>query len=174
MKFLRNALFLFTLWPLAITIFHAKHISSGSQAIKVKVYSPFHQRSHSTVSRIHGYRPNRHQSWGSLFIYLWFLTLGLGIPITALFSCNDKWINTHLRITRLTWKIPTTSCHSISNQAHKTGVYLRFLFRDGTCKFTWNGKVIPHIGRYGGLIWNNWGFRILDAQAEFPLSTGEG
>jgi hypothetical protein len=48
------------------------------------------------------------------------------------------------------------------------------IIRDGTCKFTWNGKEIPHIGRYGGLIWNNWGFRILDAQAEFPLSTCEG
>ena len=47
-------------------------------------------------------------------------------------------------------------------------------FRDGTCKFTWNGRVIPHIGRYSGLIWHNLGLRILDAQAVFPLSTNEG
>ena len=26
----------------------------------------------------------------------------------------------------------------------------------------------------GGLIWNNFGFKIFDVQAEFPLSTGEG
>jgi hypothetical protein len=51
---------------------------------------------------------------------------------------------------------------------------LEFFFRDGTCKFTWNGRAIPHIGRYGGLIWNNWGLRILDAQAVFLLITGEG
>ena len=38
----------------------------------------------------------------------------------------------------------------------------------------WNGKVIPHIGRYGGLIWNNFGLRIVDAQTVFPLSTSEG
>ena len=31
----------------------------------------------------------------------------------------------------------------------------------GTYKFTWNGRYIPHIGRYDGLIWNNLGFRIL-------------
>ena len=28
--------------------------------------------------------------------------------------------------------------------------------RDGTYKFAYNGKRIPHIGRYGGLIWKNW------------------
>ena len=48
------------------------------------------------------------------------------------------------------------------------------MFRGGTCKFTWNDSVIPHIGRYSGLIWNNFGFRYLDVQAVFPLSTGDG
>ena len=33
---------------------------------------------------------------------------------------------------------------------------------------------IPLIGRYGGLIWHNFGFKELDAQAIFPLSTSEG
>ena len=47
------------------------------------------------------------------------------------------------------------------------------MIRGGTCKFTWNGRVIPHIGRYGGLIWRNLGLRSLDAQAVFPLSTNE-
>ena len=46
--------------------------------------------------------------------------------------------------------------------------------RVGTRKFTWNGMGIPHIGRYGGLIWHNLGLRILDAQVVFPLSTNEG
>ena len=48
------------------------------------------------------------------------------------------------------------------------------MFRGGTCKITWYGKVIPHIGRYSGLIWNNLGFKYDDAQAVFSLSTGEG
>ena len=39
--------------------------------------------------------------------------------------------------------------------------YLFEVFRDGTCKFTYDVRVIPHIGRYGGLIWNNLGFRFL-------------
>jgi hypothetical protein len=45
------------------------------------------------------------------------------------------------------------------------------VFRDGTCKFTWNGNKIPHIGRYGGHKWQKQGLRIMDAQAVFPLST---
>ena len=35
--------------------------------------------------------------------------------------------------------------------------YLLEVFRGGTCKFTWNDRIIPHIGRYSGLIWNNFG-----------------
>ena len=46
--------------------------------------------------------------------------------------------------------------------------------RVGTYKFTWNGMEIPHISRYGGLIWHNFGFKELDAQAVFSLSTNEG
>jgi len=48
------------------------------------------------------------------------------------------------------------------------------VFRGGTCKFTYDGRVIPYIGRYGGLIWNNFGFKVFDVQAESPLSIGEG
>ena len=48
-----------------------------------------------------------------------------------------------------------------------------FKIRVGTCKFTWNGMEIPHIGRYGGLIWHNLGLRSFDTQAVFPLSTNE-
>ena len=52
----------------------------------------------------------------------------------------------------------------------RTDVYLKF-FGGGTCKFTWNGRAIPYIGRYGGHSWNKVGSRILDAQAVFLLST---
>ena len=48
------------------------------------------------------------------------------------------------------------------------------MIRGDTCKFTWNDRVIPHIGRYGGLIWNNFVFKVFDVQVEFPLSTGKG
>jgi len=46
--------------------------------------------------------------------------------------------------------------------------------RVGTHKITWNVMEIPHIVRYGGLIWHNLGLKSLDAQAVFPLSTNEG
>jgi hypothetical protein len=39
---------------------------------------------------------------------------------------------------------------------------------------TYLRDIIQSIGRYSGLIWNNFGLRDLDAQAVFPLSTGEG
>ena len=38
-------------------------------------------------------------------------------------------------------------------------------------KFTWSGKEIPHVGRYGGHRWHGFWLRVLDAQAAFPLST---
>ena len=58
-------------------------------------------------------------------------------------------------------------------QAHKKDMYLKFL-EVTHANFLSDGRVIPHIGRYGGLIWNNFGFMVFDVQAEFPLSTGEG
>ena len=48
-EILRNAPFLFTSQPLVIGIFHAKHISGGSQVIKSKGLLPLHQQSHSTA-----------------------------------------------------------------------------------------------------------------------------
>ena len=63
-EILRGAAFLFTSRPLVIDIFHDKHISGGSQAIKSKGLLPLHQQTHSTTNRIHGYRPYQHQSWG--------------------------------------------------------------------------------------------------------------
>ena len=41
-------------------------------------------------------------------------------------------------------------------------------------KITWSGGEIPHMGRYGGHIWQTLGFWELDARVELILSTGEG
>ena len=83
-------------------------------------------------------------------------------------------VNKHMsRITRLAWKIPIALCHHMSGSGMQNRLFLEGL-ESGTCKFTWNGRLIPHIGRYGGLIWNNFGFMEVDAQAVFPLSTSEG
>ena len=41
-------------------------------------------------------------------------------------------------------------------------------------KFTWNGREIPCMGRYGGHIGITLVLRELDAQVELILSTGEG
>ena len=38
----------------------------------------------------------------------------------------------------------------------------------------WSGGEIPHVGRYGGHIWQNFGFWELDARVELILSTNEG
>ena len=38
-------------------------------------------------------------------------------------------------------------------------------------KFTWSGKQIPHIGRYGGHRWHGFWLRVLDAREAFPLGT---
>ena len=40
--------------------------------------------------------------------------------------------------------------------------------------FTWSGKEIPYVGRYGGHKWQRLVLRILYARAAFPLSTSEG
>ena len=41
-------------------------------------------------------------------------------------------------------------------RAYKTW-YLFEGLEFGTYKFTWNGRYIPYIGRYSGLMWNNFG-----------------
>ena len=61
-----------------------------------------------------------------------------------------------LRITRLTWKIHTTLVDTWAIRAYKTW-YLFEGLEFGTYKFTWNGRQIPYIGRYSGLMWNNFG-----------------
>src|SRR5215216_6408010 len=99
--------------------------------------------------------------------------MGLGIPVTSHFLVNDERGPLIVRITHLAWKILTTPSRYMSD----LGIQNRLLFEGlefGTCKFTWKGRYIPHIGRCGGLIWNNFGFKEVDAQALFPRSTNEG
>ena len=83
---------------------------------------------------------------------------------------NDERNPLIVSITHLAWKILTAPSHQMSD----LGIQNRLLFEGlefGTCKFTWDGRQIPHIGRYGGLSWKKLGSRNLDAQAVFPLST---
>lgn len=40
--------------------------------------------------------------------------------------------------------------------------------------FVWSSGEIPHVGRYGGQIWQNFGFWEFDARVELILSTNEG
>ena len=66
-EILRNAPFLFTSRPLVIGIFLAKHISGGSQAIKVKVYSPSTNNHTPRLVRNNGCRPTINIPGGVLF-----------------------------------------------------------------------------------------------------------
>ena len=90
--------------------------------------------------------------------------------MTSRFLVSEERSPLLLRITRLAWKILTAPSRYMSD----SGIQNRLLFEGlefGTCKFTWNGRSIPHIGRYVGHSWNKLGSRNLDAQAVFPLST---
>ena len=40
--------------------------------------------------------------------------------------------------------------------------------------FVRDGKQIPYIGRYGGLIWNNWFEREFGCTSRILLGAGEG
>ena len=56
-------------------------------------------------------------------------------------------------------------------QEHKTGLIILKLLKVTHEQFTWSGGEIPHIGRYGGHIWHNFGIWELDARVELILST---
>ena len=56
-------------------------------------------------------------------------------------------------------------------QEHKTYLIILKILKVARKKFTWNGGEIPHIGRYGGNIWQYFGFWELYALVEFILST---
>ena len=88
-----------------------------------------------------------------------FCSLGLGIPITALFSCDGKWMNTRPENNPLSMEDTNYFMSFHERSSHTKRIFI-WSFRGGTCKFTWYGRVILHIGRYGGLIWNNFGFRV--------------
>ena len=109
-----------------VDIFHAKHISGGSQAIKVNVYSPSTNNHTPRLVRNNECRPYQQQSWGSLFNYLQF-EFGTGNPYYRPSRARKSESTLVMRITRLAWKILTTSCRSMTIQAHKKDIYLKFL-----------------------------------------------
>ena len=65
-----NTPFLFSLRPLVISIFHAKHISGGSQAIKVKVTPPPPTNTLHGLSETTGAVETNNSPGGVLFNYL--------------------------------------------------------------------------------------------------------
>ena len=80
---LGGAPFLSMLRPRVINIFHVKHISGGSQAVKVKVYSPSTNKHTPWLAESMGTVHTNNIPGGVLFNYLHFFISGLGIPITA-------------------------------------------------------------------------------------------
>ena len=78
-----NAPFLFMSRLKVINIFHAKHISASSQAIKVKVYSPSTDKDTPRLAQSTSTVHTNNNPGGVLFSYLQFLISGLEIPITA-------------------------------------------------------------------------------------------
>ena len=75
--------FLSTSRPRVINIFHAKQISGGSQAVKVKVYTPSTNKHTPWLVESTGTVHTNNIPGGVLFIYLHFFISGLGISITA-------------------------------------------------------------------------------------------
>ena len=69
-EILRGAPFFFTSRPSIINIFHAKHISGGSQAIKVKVYSPSTNKHTPRLAESMGTVHTNNNPGGVLFNYL--------------------------------------------------------------------------------------------------------
>ena len=151
--------FLSTLRPRVINIFHAKHISSGSQTIKVKFTLP--PPTNTTMARqILGCPPYQQQSGGVFIIIIAIFDHGTGHPNYWPLLCKDEWINTHHENNSLSME-DTDHPLSLHEWSRHTKKMFIWNFRGGRCKFTWNGGVIPHIGRYGGIIRNNFGLRIL-------------
>ena len=126
----------------------------------VKVYTPPTTNKHQSMACSKQRVPPTYNSpRGVLFNYfdlLWsFWIMGLGIPVTGL---SHEWgaestppENNPPSMEDIGSPSCNMSCSSIQNRISFEG--LEF----GTYKFTWNGREIPHIGRYGGLIWNNFG-----------------
>ena len=91
---LGGAPFLSTLRPRVINIFHVKHISGGSQVVKVNVYSPSTKKHTPRLAESTGTVHTNNIPGGVLFNYLhFFLISGLGIPITA--PLVQGWVNKH-------------------------------------------------------------------------------
>ena len=138
-----HAPFSFTSRPSVINIFHAKHASGGSQAIKVKVYSPSTRNHTPRLVWNNGCCPTINIPGGVCLNYLrfcfWSFDHRTGHPSYQPFS-REWWAeSTHLEnnppsmedIDNPSWYM---SYSSIQNRISFEG--LEF----GTYKFTWNGR----------------------------------
>jgi len=126
---------------------------------KGKVYSSSTIQTQAMASRILGCPTCNQLSGGVCFIiFFLYFNYRTGHPNYQPLSCNDKWINTHRENNPLS--IEDTDHPPLLHERYgHTKLMFIWMIRGGTCKFTWNGRVIPHIGRYGGLIWNNFEFK---------------
>ena len=110
-----------------INIFHAKHISGGPQAIKVKVYSP--STNEHTPRRADPWVPSIPTSFLGDFCLIicnfWIQDYASLLPPL---SCEDEWINTHHENKPLSME-DTDYLLSLYEQSRhtKTDVYLKIL-----------------------------------------------
>ena len=104
-----------------------------------------------------GYRPTNNNPGGVLFaiILIWF-EHGTGHPSYRPFS-REWWAeSTHRENNPPSMEdIDNPSCY-MSDSSRQNIISFEGL-EFGTCKFSWSGGKIPHKGRYGGLVWNNFG-----------------
>jgi hypothetical protein len=158
-KILGGMPFLSTSRPRVFNIFHAKQISGGSQAVKVKVYSPSTNKHTPRLAESTGTVHTNNIPGGVLFNYLQIFLFRDWESLLPPLSCKDEWINTHHENNPLNMK-DTDRPPSLHERSRHTKQMFIWMFRGGTCKFTWNGSEIPYIGRYGGLLWKKLGSRI--------------
>ena len=83
---LRSATFLFTSRLSVINIFHAKHISGGSQVIKSKGLLPLHHQSHSTTCPKQRVPSIPTSVPGEFCLIICIFEFGTGNPYYRLFS----------------------------------------------------------------------------------------
>jgi hypothetical protein len=118
---------------------------------KGKVYSPSTIQTQAMASRILGCPPYNRLSGGVCFIIKFSFWLQDWASQLSPLSCNDKWINTNHENNPLSME-DTDHPLPLHERYRHTKQMLIWMIRGGTCKFTWNDRVIPHIGRYSGLI----------------------
>ena len=113
----------------------------------------------SMAKRIHGCLPYQHFPRNLLFDNIKKIRFSLRdwaslIPLMYSRAMTSEY-TLILRIRHLAWK---NISHPLLFHEWYEHTKEKFILkiRDGTYKFAQNGTKIPHIGRYGGLMWQNW------------------